>query len=99
MDYCVGPVWRALVAFGSAWVGPVAYHQAIRSPWSSARSLDVFTWYAPAGLQLLPPGMGGPPPAHPERLREDVPLSEEELLLARELWPAQYAQRRAPGAG
>ncbi|GHD53074.1 hypothetical protein GCM10010335_66150 [Streptomyces galbus] len=38
---------------------------------------------------------GGPPPAHPERVREDVPLSEEELRILRELWPARYEEHRA----
>ncbi|MEU5367050.1 DUF6059 family protein [Streptomyces sp. NPDC005925] len=44
---------------------------------------------------------GGPPPAHPERLREDIPLSAEELRIARELWPAhseRHSGRRAPDA-
>ncbi|WP_331725846.1 hypothetical protein OG264_39450 (plasmid) [Streptomyces xanthophaeus] len=96
-DYCVRPLWRALVTFGSTLSGPTTYHHAVRAPRLSARSFDVFTWYAPAGLQLLPPGSGGPPPDHPERLCEDAPLSEEELLLARELWPTQYSERRDPG--
>ncbi|MFI5687557.1 DUF6059 family protein [Streptomyces sp. NPDC051636] len=45
----------------------------------------------------LPPRQrpAGPPPAHPERLREDVPLSREELRILRELWPARYAEHRA----
>ncbi|MBL1087377.1 hypothetical protein JK359_36430 [Streptomyces actinomycinicus] len=38
---------------------------------------------------------GGPPLAHPERLREDVPLSKEELRILREVWPAYYAEHRA----
>ncbi|MEU3902092.1 DUF6059 family protein [Streptomyces sp. NPDC045251] len=42
---------------------------------------------------------GGPPPAHPERVREDVPLSEEELRILRELWPARYAEHRTPDSG
>ncbi|MCX5335418.1 MULTISPECIES: DUF6059 family protein [unclassified Streptomyces] len=47
---------------------------------------------AATGLPVLPPGVGGPPPAHPERLRADLPLTEQERLLARELWPG-YEQR------
>ncbi|KOV58608.1 DUF6059 family protein [Streptomyces sp. MMG1121] len=39
---------------------------------------------------------GGPPPSHPERLRQDVPLSAEELRILRELWPACYADHRTP---
>ncbi|MFB7502310.1 DUF6059 family protein [Streptomyces broussonetiae] len=42
---------------------------------------------------------GGPPPAHPERLREDVPLSAEELRILRELWPAAYAEHPGPDGG
>ncbi|MFD3701059.1 DUF6059 family protein [Streptomyces sp. NPDC058646] len=98
-DYCVRPVWRALVAFGSTVAGPMTYHHAVRAPQWGARPYDIYTWYAPAGLQLLPPGAGGPAPDHPERLCQDVPLSEEELLLARDLWPAHYSGRRAPGNG
>ncbi|MEU9109476.1 DUF6059 family protein [Streptomyces xanthophaeus] len=97
-DYCVRPIWRALVAFGSTVAGPTAYH-AVRAPRSAPRSFDVYTWYAPAGLQLLPPEAGGPPPAHPERLCADVPLTDEELLLARELWPTQYSGRRPSDGG
>ncbi|WP_374192710.1 DUF6059 family protein, partial [Streptomyces sp. MBT49] len=39
--------------------------------------------------------VGGPPPAHPERLRGDAPLSPQEELLARELWPAYTPTRDA----
>jgi len=47
----------------------------------------------PAG----PGGGGGLPPAHPERLCAQEPLSEQELGLARQLWPASYPQRRRSG--
>ncbi|MDG9720163.1 DUF6059 family protein [Streptomyces sp. DH24] len=40
---------------------------------------------------------GGPPPAHPERLREDVPLTAEELRILRELWPAHTEHRTPDG--
>ncbi|WEP00969.1 DUF6059 family protein (plasmid) [Streptomyces sp. FXJ1.172] len=51
-----------------------------------------------AGDDEVPPRQrpGGPPPAHPERLREDVPLSAEELRILRELWPTSYAEQQAP---
>ena len=38
----------------------------------------------------------GPPPAHPERLREEVPLSEQELRILRELWPARFTEHSTP---
>jgi hypothetical protein len=44
---------------------------------------------------------GGPPPGHPERVREDVPLSAVELRIARELRPTRserHSGRRAPDA-
>jgi hypothetical protein len=42
---------------------------------------------------------GGPPPAHPERVREDVALSDQEVRILRQLWPAGYAGHRAPDGG
>ncbi|MEX1656974.1 DUF6059 family protein [Streptomyces pseudovenezuelae] len=38
----------------------------------------------------------GPPPAHPEQLCEDVPLSAQELRILQELWPARYAGHNHP---
>ncbi len=38
-------------------------------------------------LTLRGPGLLEPPPAHPERLCPDVPLTELELLLEQELGP------------
>ncbi|MEW1648361.1 DUF6059 family protein [Streptomyces sp. NPDC091219] len=58
--------------------------------------------YEPIAQQPGPHGRraaqrpGGPPPAHPERLREDVELSEQEVRILRQLWPAGYAGHRAP---
>ncbi len=58
--------------------------------------------YEPLAQQAAPSGRrpvqrpGGPPPAHPEQLREDVALSEQEVRILRELWPAGYAGHRAP---
>lgn len=90
------PVWRALVAFGSIYVGVVE-----RNP--SAQPLHdhpLHTGYGPygprpAGAQWAPvpapgagegvPGFVEPPASHPERLRPDVPLTEVERALAREL--------------
>ena len=44
----------------------------------------------------VPQRPGGPPPAHPERVRADVALSEQERRILRQLWPAGYAGHRAP---
>ncbi|MET9735951.1 DUF6059 family protein [Streptomyces sp. NPDC006458] len=73
--YVLRPLWRSLVLFGSTQCGPHVYHEVATS--LSASHLDgLFDRYA----------RGGPPAAHPERVCEDVPLSEAERLLARELW-------------
>ncbi|WP_329374971.1 DUF6059 family protein [Streptomyces sp. NBC_01483] len=95
-DRCLRSLWRSLVAFGATYVGPAIYFNALLAPASAAHSRDPFERFARGGL---PPGTGGPPPAHPERLREDVPLTEGERLLARELWPAYYSERHTPGDG
>ncbi|WP_327180562.1 DUF6059 family protein [Streptomyces sp. NBC_01334] len=78
---------RALACLGAVYVGPEAV-QAIDPSRSAARPRSRLVRYAQARFLELPPGAGGPPPAHPERLRGDIPLSEQEMLLARELWPA-----------
>lgn len=93
--YCLRPLWRSLVAFGSIYSGPAVFHELTAS--SSAPHEGPFARYARGGPQL--PGPAGPPPAHPEQLREDLALSETERLLARELWPAYDAGRRAPDGG
>ncbi|MFF1300182.1 MULTISPECIES: DUF6059 family protein [unclassified Streptomyces] len=94
VDYCLRPVWRSLAAFGSIYVGrDVLDAETAPTPRSRAR----FARYAQGRFLALPPGVGGPPAAHPERLCEDVPLSVQERLLARELWPAY--ERRARDLG
>jgi hypothetical protein len=94
-DHCVRPLWRSLVAFGATYAGTATYCHALLAPALASHSCDPFARYAPGGLQLLPQGPGGPPPAHPERLCEDIPLCEQERLLVRELWPAYHSERRA----
>ncbi|MFI6340946.1 DUF6059 family protein [Streptomyces sp. NPDC050535] len=96
-DHCLRHLWRSLVAAGAAYAGHPACFHALQSP--APHASGPFARYAPGGLRLLPPGPAGPPPAHPERLRPDLPLSGAELLLARELWPAYDTGHRAPGAG
>lgn len=93
---CLRPVWRALASYGAIYIGPEAV-KALDPPRSPARSRSRLVRYARGRFLVLPPGVGGPPPAHPERLREDVPLSPQELLLAGEVWPAY--ERRARDGG
>lgn len=93
---CVRPVWRALASYGAIYIGPEAFW-ALDPPRSAAPSPSRLVRYARGRFLVLPPGVGGPPPAHPERLREDVPLSEQELLLVREVWPAYERRARDPG--
>ncbi|MGX1915406.1 DUF6059 family protein [Streptomyces phaeochromogenes] len=97
-DYCLRPLWRSLVLYGSIHVDPTVGHGLLASS-SSPHAEDPFARNARGGTQLLPPGPDGPPPAHPERLCKDLPLSETERLLARELWPAYGTGRRAPDGG
>ncbi|WP_210581168.1 DUF6059 family protein [Streptomyces sp. GESEQ-4] len=85
VDHCLRPLWRALVAFGSLYTSPEAYHAACEYS-SVACTHDPFAH-----------ARHGPPPAHPERVRADLPLSATERQLARELWPAYHAEGRVPG--
>lgn len=83
-DRVVRRFWLTLVAFGAA-------HDAYVYVNVSA--------YLQPPHQPPAPAPAGPPPAHPERLRADVPLSAQELRLQKELWPARHAGHRRPGAG
>ncbi|CAL9573210.1 DUF6059 family protein [Streptomyces sp. enrichment culture] len=67
----VTAVYRALVVFGTFWV-PLPEDEL-------RRLLDEHTGTAPHG------GLTGPGPGHPERLRQDVPLTSLELRLRWEL--------------
>ncbi|MFD1660294.1 DUF6059 family protein [Streptomyces caeni] len=89
LDCCLRALLRSLAALGALYVGPVVLHHALSAAASPPRLHGPFP----------PHASGGPPPAHPERLCEDTPLSEEERLRARELWPAYYRERRAPDGG
>ncbi|MGW0877397.1 DUF6059 family protein [Streptomyces sp. NPDC002740] len=90
--HCLRTLLHCLTVFGALYVGPLAHQYA-----------------TPAPAQRLPARAAGtragPPPAHPERLRADIPLSEEERRHAREVWPARSSARarlaawRSPGAG
>jgi hypothetical protein len=95
-DRFLRSLWRSLVTFGATYVGPTVYFNALPACAPATPSTDPVALFVRAGLA---PGTGGPPPAHPERLREDVPLTEAEQLLARELWPAYYSGRHASDDG
>ncbi|WP_225798177.1 DUF6059 family protein [Streptomyces aculeolatus] len=84
----VGALWRAVVAFGSLYTGPLVYFHALVGPGSEV---------PPGGLGVG--GWGGPPVGHPERLCGDVPLSEGERLLALEVWPEYRSGQQGAGGG
>jgi hypothetical protein len=84
-------LWRSLVAYGATCVGPTACLEALLYAAPAASVHDPLVLLARADLA---PGAGQ---QHPERLREDVPLSRTERLLASELWPAYYSSRHTPG--
>lgn len=74
---CLLPPLRGLKALGVIHVGVIEQHLALREAASVPPPRSV---------------RGGPPPDHPERLCQDVPLSGQERLLAHDLWPAYYPQ-------
>ncbi|WP_328349280.1 hypothetical protein OG828_48100 [Streptomyces sp. NBC_00457] len=84
VDHCLRPLWRSLVTFGAMYASIEAYHAAGEYSFA-AYTQDPFAH-----------ARHGPPPAHPERVRADLPLSATERQLARELWPAYPAEGRVP---
>lgn len=81
-----GPARRALTALGRCLSAFGAMHIALPDP-----------QHAGAAAPGTPRPAAGPPPAHPERLCAHRPLTEQELRLARQLWPASYPERRDRG--
>ncbi|MEU6393843.1 DUF6059 family protein [Streptomyces sp. NPDC046939] len=78
-------VWRSLVCMGAVYTGPVVYYYAVSQFAAATGTHDPFARYAPGGLQLVAGAPCSLPPGHPERVRADLPLSETEQRLAREL--------------
>jgi hypothetical protein len=74
--FCLRPLWRSLVVYGSIHTGPTVFRE-VAPTWPTTHVEAMFSRYTG----------GGPPPAHPERLITDQPLSEAEQRLVRELWP------------
>jgi hypothetical protein len=102
-DHVVRRLWQSLVDFGAAHdphaarYADEARHADDQQNADDERHADD-RQYAD-GERPSRQCPGGPPPAHPERVREDVPLSAVELRIARELWPThseRQPERRAP---
>lgn len=94
--HCLRPLLRSLRALGIIHTGLTEHHHALMEPAPPPPFRDPFG-RAHGGLRPLTPGHGGPPPGHPERLCEHVPLSRQERRLAREVWPELYPEQSAPG--
>ncbi|MBY8882365.1 DUF6059 family protein [Actinacidiphila acidipaludis] len=98
-----GRVRRALAALGRCLSAFGAMHIALTDPHPHPGGVPGPD--TPPGSAVSPglsaaaaaAAAGGPPPAHPERLCAHRPLTEQELLLARQLWPASYPRRRGRG--
>lgn len=101
-DYVVRRLWQSLVDFGAAH-DPYAARYADEARYADDEENADGKRYGGEqyGGAERPPRqcLVGPPPAHPERVREDVPLSALEQCIARELWPTHsepHPDRRAP---
>ncbi|MFD9323344.1 DUF6059 family protein [Streptomyces sp. NPDC060053] len=80
---CVLPLWRSLVAYGLMCLGLVGRDEAPGQPGSGGDTPRVCE--GPGAGHGPTPVVVEPPPGHPERLRPDVPLTEVERALARQL--------------
>lgn len=81
---CLRPVGEALMIHG----GVDLYLTAADGTRARLHSLD-------SGFRLmLRTDSDGPPPGHPERLRPDIPLSRQELLLLQDLLNKVPGRRR-----
>ncbi|MFG3165292.1 DUF6059 family protein [Streptomyces sp. NPDC048232] len=80
-------LWQGLICVGALHTGPAVYYYAVPRLAPAGHTHDRFARYAPGGLQLVAGAPCTLPPGHPERVRTDVPLSEAERQLARELGP------------
>jgi hypothetical protein len=81
--YWLRPVWRSLVALGSSYAAPMQYPASASAPFEP--SGDPYAGDPRGGRRL-------PGPAHPERVPENQPLSQEELRIAQDLWPRRYGR-------
>ncbi|MFI9650475.1 DUF6059 family protein [Streptomyces sp. NPDC052040] len=95
-DYCLRPLWRCLMTYGSLHVTPVPPDPF---DFSIVEQFVYVTtsWLAPVRYaQHQPARLAGPRAGHPERVRPDVPLTERERLLDLEVWSAQRPHRTQP---
>ncbi|MFD9436176.1 DUF6059 family protein [Streptomyces sp. NPDC060002] len=89
--HCVLPVWRSLVAYGLMCLGLVGRDEAPVQPGPDKDTLRARPrgceqqGQGPGAGRGPMPGVVEPPPGHPERLRPDMPLTEVERALARQL--------------
>ncbi|MER5201186.1 DUF6059 family protein [Streptomyces sp. NPDC002755] len=85
---CVLPVWRSLKAYGLMCLGLVGYDEVPgpgRTPEDARPRAHGEAGRLPAAGHGPLPAFTEPPPGHPERLRPDMPLTEAERALARQL--------------
>ncbi|MFE7935226.1 DUF6059 family protein [Streptomyces sp. NPDC057456] len=78
---CVLPLWRSLVAYGLMCLGLVGRDEAPGQPGPGQDTPR----NRPRLCEGPGPGLVEPPSCHPERLLPDVPLTEVERALARQL--------------
>jgi hypothetical protein len=79
---CLRSAVNALIAFGHLWV----YIPPLPTPPTAQ------TQPAPPPAPALPQSLTGPAPGHPERLCPEVPLTETEMTLRRQLLGARGAE-------
>ncbi|TQJ37100.1 hypothetical protein OHU34_43300 [Streptomyces sp. NBC_00080] len=83
---CVLPVWRSLKAYGLMCLGLVGHDEAPGPDKTPAQARPPARREPGLAARHGPlPAYAGPPPGHPERLRPDMPLTEAERALARQL--------------
>ncbi|MET9078233.1 DUF6059 family protein [Streptomyces sp. NPDC004232] len=87
-------LWRCLTAYGSFYLTPVPEASHLLSVLTE---FGYVTQHAPQSMpDPLAAGLIGLPDGHPERLAPDVPLTEQERLLASEVWAARRPKSPMP---
>ena len=87
--HCVLPLWRSLTACGLMFLGMVGHDEPPGRPVPGTSTLRgrprACEGSGPEAATGPAPAFAGLPPGHPERLRPDVPFTEAERALARQL--------------